>query len=319
MIAMALACRPKLLIADEPTTALDVTIQAQILGPARRPAGARWAWRCSSSPTTSTWCVASPHRVGVMERGRLVETGPTDAGVRAPQHPYTQRLLASRPRAPGPADRRRRAAAGRGARRARQLRHAARLVPPAAASTRCATRRCALRRGETLGIVGESGSGKTTLGMALLALQPIADGEVALGGEPRRRRRSATSLRAMRRRMQVVFQDPFASLSPRMTVGQIVGEGLALHRPELGAAERDALVLQMLDEVGLGARRRRGRRARALSARVLGRPAAAHRDRPRGGAAARGPGARRADLGARRLGAAAGARRCSPTCSAATA
>jgi microcin C transport system ATP-binding protein len=110
-----------------------------------------------------------------------------------------------------------------------------------------------LRRGETLGIVGESGSGKTTLGMALLALQPVAEGEVRLGDE-RIDNAGRDSLRRMRRRMQVVFQDPFGSLSPRMTVGQIVGEGLALHRPELGAAEREKLVLEMLDEVGLSER-----------------------------------------------------------------
>jgi microcin C transport system ATP-binding protein len=110
-----------------------------------------------------------------------------------------------------------------------------------------------LRRGETLGIVGESGSGKTTLGMALLALQPVADGEVRLGDE-RIDNAGREPLRRMRRRMQVVFQDPFGSLSPRMTVGQIVGEGLALHRPELSAAEREKLVLEMLDEVGLSER-----------------------------------------------------------------
>jgi len=110
-----------------------------------------------------------------------------------------------------------------------------------------------LERGRTLGIVGESGSGKTTLGMALLALQPIAAGEVLVDGV-RTDNAVRETLRAMRRRMQVVFQDPFASLSPRMTVGQIVGEGLALHRPELPASEREALVLAMLDEVGLSAR-----------------------------------------------------------------
>jgi microcin C transport system ATP-binding protein len=108
----------------------------------------------------------------------------------------------------------------------------------------------ALKRGETLGIVGESGSGKTTLGMALLALQPISAGEVQMGGQ-RIDNAERSALRAMRKRMQVVFQDPFASLSPRMTVGQIVGEGLALHRPELTRSARDKLVLEMLDEVGL--------------------------------------------------------------------
>jgi len=107
-----------------------------------------------------------------------------------------------------------------------------------------------LKRGETLGIVGESGSGKTTLGMALLALQSISAGEVVMSGE-RIDNADRATLRTMRKRMQVVFQDPFASLSPRMTVGQIVGEGLALHRPELTAAAREKLVLDMLDEVGL--------------------------------------------------------------------
>jgi len=110
-----------------------------------------------------------------------------------------------------------------------------------------------LRRGETLGIVGESGSGKTTLGMALLALQPISGGSVALDGQ-RIDNAGRPVLRGMRKRMQVVFQDPFASLSPRMTVGQIVGEGLALHRPDLSAEERERTVLAMLDEVGLNER-----------------------------------------------------------------
>jgi microcin C transport system ATP-binding protein len=110
-----------------------------------------------------------------------------------------------------------------------------------------------LQRGETLGIVGESGSGKTTLGMALLALQPISHGSVTVG-DARVDNADRSVLRRMRQRMQVVLQDPFASLSPRMTVGQIVGEGLALHRPELSAADREKLVLEMLDEVGLSAR-----------------------------------------------------------------
>ena len=112
-------------------------------------------------------------------------------------------------------------------------------------------------RGQTLGIVGESGSGKTTLGLALLALQPLAGGAIELTLEGGITRRIDTAngpdLRAMRRRMQVVFQDPFASLSPRMTVGQIVGEGLALHHPELSAAQRTERILATLAEVGLAA------------------------------------------------------------------
>ena len=107
-----------------------------------------------------------------------------------------------------------------------------------------------LKRGETLGIVGESGSGKTTLGMALLALQPIAAGSVTLEGI-RLDDADRATLRGMRRRMQVVFQDPFGSLSPRMTVEQIVGEGVALHMPDRTREQRRQLILDMLAEVGL--------------------------------------------------------------------
>jgi microcin C transport system ATP-binding protein len=186
-----------------------------------------------------------------MERGRLVEQGTTAEVFARPRHPYTIKLIGSRPvRAVQPVP------AG---------------APVVAAvndvnvdfvssrgwfgknvfrAVRSAT--FALRRGETLGIVGESGSGKTTLGMALLALQPIASGSVLLDGT-RIDDADRATLRAMRRRMQVVFQDPFASLSPRMTIGQIVGEGVALHMPELTKEERRQRILDMLEEVGLSA------------------------------------------------------------------
>jgi microcin C transport system ATP-binding protein len=248
MIAMALACEPKLLICDEPTTALDVTIQAQILAlldALQAEMGLALLFITHDLNLVRRFT----NRVGVMERGKLVEIGATESVFADPQHAYTRRLLASRPR---------------------------REVVPLAADAPIlltghdidvtfsitrgwfdkhqvhAVRRAALRlqRGETLGIVGESGSGKTTLGMALLALQPISAGTIELDGQRIDNARRDT-LRAMRRRMQVVFQDPFASLSPRMTVGQIVGEGLALHFPELSKAEREARVLEMLEEVGL--------------------------------------------------------------------
>jgi microcin C transport system ATP-binding protein len=251
MIAMALACRPRLLICDEPTTALDVTIQAQILtllDELQAEMGMALLFITHDLNLVRRFT----HRIGVMERGRLVETGVTGEVFASPRHSYTQRLLASRPERtiePVSADAPILVQADRvdvsfdfseGWFRKRQF-----LAVKTATLT--------LRRGETLGIVGESGSGKTTLGMALLALQPIRGGEVRIDGEridgaPRE------VLRRMRRRMQVVFQDPFASLSPRMTIGQIVGEGLALHRPELSTAEREALVLEMLDEVGLSER-----------------------------------------------------------------
>ncbi|HPP83073.1 MAG TPA: dipeptide ABC transporter ATP-binding protein [Rubrivivax sp.] len=251
MIAMALACRPRLLLCDEPTTALDVTIQAQILA-LLDELQAEMGMALLFITHDLNLVRRFTHRVGVMEKGRLVESGATDEVFARPQHAYTQRLLASRPvrvapPLPDDAPPLLRADAvgvsfafGDGLFRKRRF-----------AAVRAAT--LTLRRGETLGIVGESGSGKTTLGMALLALQPLAGGEVHLGGE-RIDNAPRAALRRMRRRMQVVFQDPFASLSPRMTIGQIVGEGLALHRPELVPPERERLVLDMLDEVGLAER-----------------------------------------------------------------
>jgi microcin C transport system ATP-binding protein len=251
MIAMALACRPRLLICDEPTTALDVTIQAQILA-LLDELQAEMGMALLFITHDLNLVRRFTHRVGVMERGRLVEMGPTAEVFAQPQHSYTKKLLASRPE-----------------RVVRPVADDAPLLVQAEGvgvafgfsegwfrkrqfqAVKRAT--LALRRGETLGIVGESGSGKTTLGMALLALQPISAGSVTMGGQ-RIDNAAREQLRAMRRRMQVVFQDPFASLSPRMTIGQIVGEGLALHRPELGKAERDRLVLEMLDEVGLSQR-----------------------------------------------------------------
>ena len=248
MIAMALACRPKLLIADEPTTALDVTIQAQILAlldDLQREYGMAILFITHDLNLVRRFC----HRVGVMERGRLVEQGLTADVFARPADPYTVKLINSRPQRavqPVAAD-------------ATALAAAADVSVDFVSSrgwfgkdvfraVRNAT--LELRRGETLGIVGESGSGKTTLGMALLALQPVAAGSVTLEGT-RIDNADRPTLRAMRRRMQVVFQDPFGSLSPRMTIEQIVGEGVALHLPELAPAARRQRILDMLAEVGL--------------------------------------------------------------------
>ncbi len=251
MIAMALACKPKLLICDEPTTALDVTIQAEILS-LLDELQAEMGMALLFITHDLNLVRRFTHRVGVMERGKLVETGTTASVFANPAHEYTKKLLESRPqRLVQPAD------------------HAAPVllqargvgvsfaIPQGWFGTRQfqAVRDASLelRRGQTLGIVGESGSGKTTLGMALLALEGLATGSVEFDGQ-RIDNAEREALRAMRRRMQVVFQDPFASLSPRLTVGQIVGEGLALHRAELSPAERDRLVAEMLDEVGLSER-----------------------------------------------------------------
>ncbi|MBL8324717.1 MAG: ABC transporter ATP-binding protein [Rubrivivax sp.] len=255
MIAMALACKPRLLICDEPTTALDVTIQAQILA-LLDELQAEMGMALLFITHDLNLVRRFTHRVGVMEKGRLVETGATAEVFARPQHAYTRRLLASRPvRSVVPV-----AAGARELVRGEAVRVSfARSVPGLAGWFRKAQFHAvqratlSLKQGETLGIVGESGSGKTTLGMALLALQPVSDGAVHLDGE-RIDNAPREALRKMRRRMQVVFQDPFASLSPRMTIGQIVGEGLALHRPELGTAEREQVMLEMLDEVGLSDR-----------------------------------------------------------------
>jgi microcin C transport system ATP-binding protein len=248
MIAMAAACRPRLLIADEPTTALDVTIQAQILAlldELQRELGMALLFITHDLNLVRRFT----HRVGVMEKGRLVEMAPTAELFSRPRHPYTVRLIESRPeRAVEPiADDAPVLAA------ARDL--DVEFTTPRGwfrkdvfRAVRAAT--LELRRGETLGIVGESGSGKTTLGMALLALQPIAAGSVTFA-DARIDNADRTALRAMRRRMQVVFQDPFGSLSPRMTIEQIVGEGLEVHHPELTLAERRGRITDMLAEVGL--------------------------------------------------------------------
>ena len=248
MIAMALAGRPRLLIADEPTTALDVTIQAQIL-----------ALLDELQAETGMALLFITHdlnlvrrftdRVGVMERGKLVEIGATADVFAAPQHPLHAVAAREPAEARGRADRRRRADAARGARPARELRGRGHVVSPAQhrrralGDARAAPRRDARHR-RRIGL-GQDDAGD--------GAARARAGRRRLGVARRRARRPRRSrgLRAMRKRMQVVFQDPFGSLSPRMTIGRIVGEGLALHRPELGAAARKALVAQMLAEVGL--------------------------------------------------------------------
>ncbi|UCE31768.1 MAG: ABC transporter ATP-binding protein [Burkholderiales bacterium] len=249
LIAMALACRPKLLIADEPTTALDVTIQRQILD-LLNELQAEYGMAVLMITHDLNMVRHFAGRVGVMQEGRLVEVAPTEVLFETPSHAYTRRLLDSRPR--------------------RSVATPAADAPVLieAQALRCrftyrkgwfrrtpfdAVRDAALsvRRGETLGIVGESGSGKTTLGMALLRLCAAqVTGTVCFGGADLYRMAGA-ELRALRRRMQVVFQDPFASLSPRMTIGRIVGEGLALHHPDLDRDARRARIVAALEEVGL--------------------------------------------------------------------
>ncbi|KVV34370.1 microcin ABC transporter ATP-binding protein [Burkholderia ubonensis] len=256
MIAMALACRPRLLLADEPTTALDVTIRAQIvelLLELQREEAEKRGMAILLITHDLNLVRHFADRIAVMERGRLVESGAVERIFAAPEHPYTQRLLNSRPQravvpvlpiAPVLLDARH--VTVQFARRRPGLAGWFKSVPVAAVSDVSVS----VRQGETLGVVGESGSGKSTLAMALLGLQKTAHGEIEFQG------RALSSYRgreqaALRSNMQIVFQDPFSSLSPRHTIERIVGEGLELHRPDLSADARRAKSLAVLREVGL--------------------------------------------------------------------
>ena len=249
MIAMALANEPDLLIADEPTTALDVTIQAQVLKLLRDlQARMHMALLLITHDLTIVRRVAE--RVCVMQHGEIVEQGAVDKVFAAPEHPYTRRLLNAEPK-----DRPRPAPAGADA-----IMEAAdvkvwfpikrgvlkRTVDYVKAVDGISL---TLRRGHTLGVVGESGSGKSTLGRALLRLQR-SEGDISFDGGPIQGL-SWRALRPLRRRMQIVFQDPFGSLSPRLSVGEIVEEGLKVHHLGGGGAERRAAIERALTEVGL--------------------------------------------------------------------
>ncbi|MBR8301338.1 ABC transporter ATP-binding protein [Burkholderia dolosa] len=256
MIAMALACRPRLLLADEPTTALDVTIRAQIvelLLELQREEAEKRGMAVLLITHDLNLVRHFAERVAVMERGRLVESGPVETIFAQPEHPYTQRLLNSRPQravapvlpiAPVVLDAR--GVSVQFARKRPGIAGWFGSVPV----TAVADVSVSVRQGETLGIVGESGSGKSTLAMALLGLQKTTRGDIEFQGRPLSsyRGREQTTLRS---NMQVVFQDPFSSLSPRHTIERIVGEGLELHRPDLTADARRAKSLAVLREVGL--------------------------------------------------------------------
>ncbi len=249
MIAMALACKPKLLIADEPTTALDVTIQVQIvelLNQLQREENMAVLMITHDLNLVRHFA----DRVGVMEKGRLVEVAATQELFRAPREAYTRKLLASQPhKLVNMVD-----SAAQPLMNAAQLTCTFDIKQGWFKKTRFAAVddvSLQVLPGETLGIVGESGSGKSTLGLALLRLSSArVEGSIAFDGKAINAMRS-DALRPLRARMQVVFQDPFASLSPRRTIEQIVGEGLALHQPQLGAAGIRKAVADGLLEVGL--------------------------------------------------------------------
>ncbi len=248
MIAMALANGPELLVADEPTTALDVTIQAQILdllADLKRSEGLSLLFITHDLGIVRR--IAD--RVCVMQGGEIVEQGPATELFANPQHPYTRKLLAAEQRGgPGPV-----APNAPEIVRTEDLRiwfpiHKGLLRKTVGHVKAVNDAALSVRAGETLGIVGESGSGKTTLALAIMRLIP-STGKIAFIGQDIQGRTRA-ALRPLRREMQVVFQDPYGSLSPRMTVEEIIAEGLGVHGLEPGR-NRTEMVADIMRETGL--------------------------------------------------------------------
>jgi microcin C transport system ATP-binding protein len=249
MIAMALANEPDLLIADEPTTALDVTVQAQIL-----TLLAEIRARLGMSLLFITHDLGIVRRIAdrvcVMNGGKIVEHGPVEQVFTAPKHPYTKALLAAEPK-PDPAPPRPDAPVVMSADNLKVwfpikrglLRQTVGHIKAVDGVS------LAVRQGETLGVVGESGSGKTTLGLALLRLISSNGPIVFLGNNIQGLR--FKQMLPFRRDMQIVFQDPFGALSPRMSIGDIVAEGLTVHQKSLSPEEREVRVVKALTDVGL--------------------------------------------------------------------
>lgn len=259
MIAMALVCRPKLLIADEPTTALDVTLQGQmmdLLTELQQDMGMALLLITHDLPLVRRYADA----VAVMQQGQIVECGSVHDIFSSPRHPYTQQLLAATPQPePLPAVPANAlvvlAAQGVNV----EFKQPRQFVPgerrywwlsstvPFQALSHVDL---AVSAGETLGVIGESGSGKSTLALALLRLIH-AQGAIQLEGKSVEHL-SESEFRPLRRHIQIVFQDPFGALSPRMTIGELIGEGLRVHEPRLDKAEYEARVHEAMVSVGLG-------------------------------------------------------------------
>ncbi|MGI9392230.1 MAG: ABC transporter ATP-binding protein, partial [Parvibaculales bacterium] len=249
MIAMALANRPKLLIADEPTTALDVTIQAQILDllkELQKETG--MSLLLISHDLHLVRSMAD--RISVMEAGKLVECREREALFQKPKEEYTKKLLAAQPK--GKAEKlpikQEKLLEGKNINIRFPL---GRKLFGGVSKHLHAIQNVSLhvRRGETLGIVGESGSGKTSLGMALLRLIK-SEGEIIFHGQQISALKQK-QLKPLRKRLQIVFQDPYGSLSPRMSIMQIIGEGLRVHEPHLSKQEHENRVLQALKDVDI--------------------------------------------------------------------
>jgi microcin C transport system ATP-binding protein len=249
MIAMALANEPELLIADEPTTALDVTVQAQIL---ELLAGLKARKGMSMLFITHDLGIVRKiaDRVCVMTNGKIVETGPTKEIFDSPKHDYTRHLLAAEPKGQPPvADTSAKTVmSGEGVKVWFPIKQGffRKTVDHVKAVDGIDV---TVRAGQTLGVVGESGSGKTTLGLAL-ARMISSEGKIHFNGRDIDRL-SFNEMRPLRRELQIVFQDPFGSLSPRMSIAEIIEEGLKIHEPKLSEEERDRRVVDVLKEVGL--------------------------------------------------------------------
>ncbi|MGI6854006.1 ABC transporter ATP-binding protein [Mesorhizobium sp. 1B3] len=249
MIAMSLANEPELLIADEPTTALDVTVQAQILELlAQLKAKRGMSMLFITHDLGIVRKIAD--RVCVMTRGKIVESGPTKEIFERPQHDYTRHLLAAEPKGRPPvAD-----VSAKTVMEGDQIKvwfpikqgFFRRTVDHVKAVDGIDV---TVRAGQTLGVVGESGSGKTTLGLALCRMIS-SQGRIHFNGRDIDKL-SFNAMRPLRNELQIVFQDPFGSLSPRMSVSEIIQEGLAIHEPKLAPEQREQRVVDVLREVGL--------------------------------------------------------------------
>ena len=260
MIAMALACKPKLLLADEPTTALDVTLRMQILdllSSLQRANGMAILLITHDLQLVRRFA----DRVAVMQGGELVEQGPAQSIFQAASHPYTRKLIASRPVREVIEVHSNRSTRAQTLLSGNGVQVAYRVARPGArgwAGLRrmdfLAVRDASfgLRQGETLAVIGESGSGKSTLVKSVLGLVRHT-GRLAIGGQSWEdaERAGGSARKALRRTVQAVFQDPYSSLSPRMTVEDIVGEALQFHEPDIPAAQRRARIREVLAEVGL--------------------------------------------------------------------
>ncbi|NTG72006.1 ABC transporter ATP-binding protein [Agrobacterium rhizogenes] len=249
MIAMALANRPELLIADEPTTALDVTVQAQILELLRDLKGVHGM---SMLFITHDLGIVRKFadRVCVMTKGKIVETGTVEEVFTNPRHEYTRHLLAAEPRGEPPVSDASKPVVMEGSDIKVWFPIKAGLMRKVVDHVKAVDGiDLKLRAGQTLGVVGESGSGKTTLGLALARLIS-SKGRIAFVGKDIADY-SFKEMRPLRSQLQVVFQDPYGSLSPRMSVGDIIAEGLKVHEASLSSEERDRRVCWALEEVGL--------------------------------------------------------------------